>query len=221
MSQDISPDQPRSLDNSTGKTAKGLPLASVSRAQSNSIWGYYRQAVVNGARGHVLEIGVGPWSNLARYSPDIESLTGIEPDARSIKQARKRVEHVEQAGRNVDLRLGSVEALPFPDASFDTVVATFVWCSVGDVSAGLCEIKRVLKPGGELRFLEHVRSRSPRAAHLQDLVTPLYCHLVGNCHPNRDTEQALRAADFEIIECWHINSDRLVPSPTIAGRALR
>lgn len=197
---------------------KGLPLAAASCEQGDSTWEFYRQAVVNGARGRVLEIGVGAWLNLTRYSRDIESLTGIEPNARRIKKARQRAE---QLGWDVDLRQGNVESLPFPDESFDTVVATFVWCSVGDVSAGLREIRRVLKPGGELRFLEHVRSRSSRAARVQDMITPLWQRFAGNCHPNRDTEQAIRAAGFEIVECWHINSDRSLPSPTVVGIALR
>ncbi len=215
MGQDISPDQQQLPD---GETMKGLPLAAASRKPRDSTWEFYRQAVVNGARGRVLEIGAGAWLNLTRYSRDIKSLTGIEPNARRIKQARQRAE---QLGWDVDLRQGNVESLPFPDESFDTVVATFVWCSVDDVPAGLREIRRVLKPGGELRFLEHVRSQSRRAARVQDMITPLRRRFAGNCHPNRDTEQAIRAADFEIVECWHINSDRSLPSPTLVGIALR
>jgi ubiquinone/menaquinone biosynthesis C-methylase UbiE len=128
---------------------------------------------------------------------------------------------MQHLGWEVEVRQGTVEALPFPDASFDTVVATFVWCSVDDVPAGLREIRRVLKPSGELRFLEHVRSRSPWAARVQDLLTPLYRRCADNCHPNRDTEQAIREALFEIVECWHFNSDRILPSPTVVGIALK
>ena len=215
MGQDISPDQQHLPD---GETMKGLPLDAASRKPRDSTWEFYRQAVVNGARGRVLEIGVGAWLNLTRYSRDIKSLTGIEPNARRMKKARQRAE---QLGWDVDLRQGNVESLPFSDESFDTVVATFVWCSVDDVPAGLREIRRVLKPGGELRFLEHVRSQSRRAARVQDMITPLWRRFAGNCHPNRDTEQAIRAAGFEIVECWHINSDRSLPSPTLVGIALR
>jgi SAM-dependent methyltransferase len=218
MGQNIGSDQQHPPDR---ETMKGLPpgqLAAASRKPGDSTWEFYRGAVVTGARGRVLEIGVGAWLNLSRYRRDIESLTGIEPNARSIKKARRRAE---QLGWDVDLRQGKVEALPFADESFDTVVAMFVWCSVGDVPAGLREVRRVLKPGGQLRFLEHVRSRSPRAARLQDLMTPLWRRLAGNCHPNRDTEQAIRAAGFQIVECWHLNSDRILPSPTVVGIALR
>ena len=215
MGQDISRDRQQPPDR---ETMKGLPLAAASRKPGDSTWEFYRQAVVNGARGRVLEIGVGAWLNLTRYQRDIESLTGIEPNARRVKKARQRAQ---QLGWEVDLRQGNVEALPFPDASFDTVVATFVWCSVDDVPAGLREIRRVLKPGGELRFLEHVRSRSPRAARVQDKMTPLWRRIAGNCHPNRDTEQAIRAAGFNIVESWHINSDRTLPSPALVGIALR
>lgn len=215
MGQDISPGRQQPPDS---KTIKGLPLAAASQGSRESTWEFYRRAVVTGARGRVLEIGVGDWLNLTHYRRDIESLTGIEPNARRIKKARRRAQ---QLGWEVDLRQGNVEALPFPDASFDTVVATFVWCSVSDVPAGLREIRRVLKPGGELRFLEHVRSRSPRGARVQDRMTPLWRRIAGNCHPNRDTEQAIRDAGFNIIESWHINIDRTLPSPAVVGIALR
>jgi ubiquinone/menaquinone biosynthesis C-methylase UbiE len=215
VGQNISPDQQHPLGS---ETIKGLPLAAASRWPHDSTWEFYRRAAISGARGLVLEIGVGAWLNLTRYSRDIKSLTGIEPNARSIKKAMQRAQ---QLGWDVDLRQGTFESLPFPDESFDTVVATFVWCSVSDVPAGLREIRRVLKPGGELRFLEHVRSQSPRAARVQDMMTPLWRRLAGNCHPNRDTEQAIRAAGFQIVESWHLYSDRSLPSPTVVGIAFR
>ena len=215
MAQDISPEKPQPTN---GQTIKGLPLAAASRKPRESTWEFYRRAVVNGARGRVLEIGVGAWLNLTRYSPDIESLTGIEPNARSFKKARQRAQ---QLGQAVDLRQGTVEALPFPDASFDTVVATLVWCSVDDVPAGLREIRRVLKPGGALRFFDHVRSRSLWAARVQDIMTPLWRRLAGDCHPNRDTEQAIRAAGFEVVECWRLSSYGASLFPIVVGIALR
>lgn len=193
-------------------------LAAASGEQANSSWEFYRGAVIGGARGHVLEIGVGKWMNLTRYSHEVKSLSGIEPDAASLRQARQRAE---QLGLNVDLRQAQVEALPFADASFDTVTGTLVWCSVVDVPAGLREVMRVLKPGGELRFLEHVRSRSHRAARVQDMITPLWRLFTGGCHPNRDTEQAIRAAGFEIVECWRVNIDRSFATPTLIGVAIK
>lgn len=214
MEQGITPDA-QQISNSG--MMKGLPLAAARREQGDSTWEFYRRAVVNGARGCVLEIGVSAWLNLTRYSREVESLAGIEPNAGQLRKARQRAEHL---GWNVDLRQGHVESLPFPDASFDTVVATLVWCSVSDVPAGLREIRRVLKPGGELRFLEHVRSRSRRAARVQDMITPLWRRFAGNCHPNRDTEQAIRTAGFEIVERWQINTDRSFAAPTLVGIAI-
>jgi len=98
----------------------------------------------------------------------------------------------------VPLVRARAEALPFRDGAFDTVVSGLVFCSVGDVARGLAEVRRVLKPGGMLRMLEHVRSRRPFAAWLQDRTQPAWTWFTGGCHPNRATEAAVAAAGFEI-----------------------
>jgi ubiquinone/menaquinone biosynthesis C-methylase UbiE len=98
----------------------------------------------------------------------------------------------------VPLVLASAAALPFRDATFDTVIAGLVFCSVPAAPAGLAEVKRVLRPGGRLRMLEHVRSTRPWKARLQDWVQPAWTTLSGGCHPNRDTERTVVEAGFDI-----------------------
>ena len=93
---------------------------------------------------------------------------------------------------------GSAEALPFRDAVFDTVVASLVLCSVAEPARSLAEVKRVLRPDGRLRMLEHVRSRRAWKAAFQDRVQPLWTWASGGCRPNRDTERAVEAAGFVI-----------------------
>jgi ubiquinone/menaquinone biosynthesis C-methylase UbiE len=96
-----------------------------------------------------------------------------------------------------------VEQMPFRDATFDTVVSGLVFCSVEDVPRGLAEVKSVLKPGGVLRMLDHVRAASPVAARLQDLTQPVWTWFTGGCHPNRDTEAAVSAAGFAVDLATH------------------
>ncbi|MGH4011857.1 MAG: class I SAM-dependent methyltransferase [Pseudonocardiaceae bacterium] len=93
---------------------------------------------------------------------------------------------------------GHGDALPAEDGTFDAAVASLVLCSVPDVRSALAELRRVLRPGGELRFLEHVRSEMPWFGLLQDAITPLWSRAGGGCHPNRDTAAAIRAAGFHI-----------------------
>ena len=98
----------------------------------------------------------------------------------------------------VPLVVGSAEALPFRDGVFDTVVSGLVFCSVRDPRRGLAEVRRVLRPGGALRMLEHVRSTHPWKARVQDRIQPAWTWVMGGCHPNRDTERAVEAAGFRI-----------------------
>jgi ubiquinone/menaquinone biosynthesis C-methylase UbiE len=98
----------------------------------------------------------------------------------------------------VPLVRAAAEALPFRDGAFDTVVSGLVLCSVTDPGRALAEVRRVLRPGGELRALEHVRSTVPWRARWQDRVQPLWTRLTGGCRPNRDTERAVEAAGFAI-----------------------
>ena len=118
----------------------------------------------------------------------------------------------------MDLRPIDVQSMPFPNASFDAVVATLTFCSVANAGAGLREVRRVLKPGGEFRFLEHVRARRSVWARLQSLVKPLTRRYGGGCEWDRDTLRAIRAAGFVLSDIRH---DMLAFIPIVVGSATR
>lgn len=152
----------------------------------------WRQWLARGAKGRVLEIGAGTGRNLPLYPAEV-TVVAVEPAAPSLARARRRAPHI-------PLVRASVEALPFREGAFDTAVSGLVFCSVPDPAKGLGEVRRVLKPGGLLRMLEHVRSESARGARWQDFIQPAWTKIAGGCHPNRDTEATLRAAGFEPLE---------------------
>jgi ubiquinone/menaquinone biosynthesis C-methylase UbiE len=143
-----------------------------------------------GASGRVLEIGCGTGRNLPRYR-SVASVVGVDPSLDALRRARRRAP-------SATLVCASGEALPFRDASFDTAVSSLVLCSVPNPSAVLAEARRVLRLTGSFRLLEHVRSESRWQARLQDLVQPVWTRVTGGCHPNRDTEAAVRAAGFRL-----------------------
>jgi len=120
--------------------------------------------------------------------------------------------------QNIELRQAGAEELPFEDASFDTVVSTLVFCSVGDPSRGLAEVRRVLKPGGTFRFVEHVRADGGWKARVQDAIVPLWGWLGAGCHPNRRTLETMKAAGFEIVES---SREKLSGFPVVVGVARR
>jgi ubiquinone/menaquinone biosynthesis C-methylase UbiE len=150
----------------------------------------WRRWLVRGARGRTLEVGCGTGRNLPLYPPAVRAL-GVDPCWETLAAARRR------APGALFVR-ASAEALPFRACAFDTVVASLVFCSVPDPMRGLAEVKRVLAPGGVLRMMEHVRSRSALGGRVQDLVQPAWTRLAGGCHPNRETERSVEAAGFRI-----------------------
>jgi ubiquinone/menaquinone biosynthesis C-methylase UbiE len=162
------------------------------------LWGIRerRRRVVCGAAGTTLELGVGTGLNFPFYVK-ARYVVGIDPDPHMLRRARPR------AGRaRLPIRLvrGGGEALPFRDASFDTVISTLVFATIPDPHAAAREVRRVLKPDGQLRFFEHFRSGQPLLAALQDAVTPVWKRFLGGCQPNRDIVWIFREAGFEILE---------------------
>lgn len=139
----------------------------------------------------VLEVGVGTGRGMAYYRPEL-AVTAIDFSPRMLAQARQRAAR-EQI--TVDLREADVQALPFPDASFDTVIATCVFCSVPDPILGLRELRRVLVLGGQLLLLEHVLSHRPLLSRAMRLLNPLVVRLSG-ANINRETVENVRRAGF-------------------------
>jgi ubiquinone/menaquinone biosynthesis C-methylase UbiE len=154
-----------------------------------------RRELLAEARGRVLELGAGTGLNLDLYPEGIEHLTLTEPDPHMTKQLREKLV---TSKRKAELVETGAERLPFPDDSFDTAVVTLVLCTVPDPAASLAEIKRVLKPGGQLLYLEHVRSRHPDLAKWQDRLESPWRFLADGCHCNRDTVSAISAAGFDL-----------------------
>jgi ubiquinone/menaquinone biosynthesis C-methylase UbiE len=158
-----------------------------------------RHELLAGARGRVVEVGAGTGLNLEHYPKGIEGLTLTEPDPHMTKRLRDKLAAL---GRSTEISVigAPAEKLPFPDDSIDTVVVTLVLCTVPDPAAALREISRVLKPDGQLLFLEHVRSRDPALAKWQDRLERPWRFLGDGCHCNRDTVAAIGTAGFRLGE---------------------
>lgn len=171
-----------------------------------------RAHILRGIEGDVLEIGAGTGANLPIYGPDAR-LVLAEPGPHMRRRLRAR------APSAVDVIDAAAERLPFADASFDAVVSTLVLCSVERVEAALSEIHRVLRPGGTLCFIEHVRATGFVRGAAQDLMTPLWRCVAGNCHLNRRTVPALRSLQFEV----EIDDETVMGAlfPIVTGRAVK
>jgi SAM-dependent methyltransferase len=161
--------------------------------------GALRDFAAGGARGRVLEIGAGTGINLQHYDwSQVESLEMAEPDPYMAQHITPKLAALPAEARaKVHLQDAPAEQLPFPDASFDCAVVTLVLCSVSDLTAAIAELRRVVKPGGELRLVEHVKGEGARAK-VQSLVQPVYGWTSGNCQLSRQTEQALRNGGFDV-----------------------
>jgi ubiquinone/menaquinone biosynthesis C-methylase UbiE len=154
--------------------------------------GRWRRWLARGARGRTLDIGCGTGRNLPLLPPGVRAIA-LDPSPDAVRRARERAPRV-------PFVIARAEALPFRDATFDTVVSGLVFCSVGDPARGLAEVRRVLRPGGELRMLEHVRATTRWHARVQDWIQPAWTWVAGGCHPNRATEDTVARAGFVIDE---------------------
>jgi ubiquinone/menaquinone biosynthesis C-methylase UbiE len=152
-----------------------------------------RRDLVSTATGATVEIGAGTGLNLDHYPAAVTRLVLTEPNAHMRARLQSKLN-----GRDAEVVDAAAERLGFDDDSFDTAVCTLVLCTVPEQAPALAEIRRVLKPGGRLLFLEHVLSERPGIARLQGLARPVYYVMGRGCHPNRDTLAAIRAAGFEV-----------------------
>ncbi|MBK1782964.1 class I SAM-dependent methyltransferase [Prauserella cavernicola] len=154
-----------------------------------------RAELLAGLRGHVVEPGPGTGLNFGHYPASVERVSAVEPEPTLRERARAAAE---RAPVPIDVVDGLADRLPLADGEADAVVVTGVLCSVADPPAVLAEFRRVLRPGGELRFYEHVRAGGARG-RWQDAADLVWPSLMGGCHPNRDTLGAVRRAGFEVV----------------------
>jgi ubiquinone/menaquinone biosynthesis C-methylase UbiE len=156
----------------------------------------YRREVVAAAIGRVLEVGVGSGLNFPLYDKRVEIVFGIDPSPRLLAIARQRAA---AAGVPAQLLQGTASTIPLADRTVDTVVMTWTLCSITDPSAALREMRRVLKPHGQLLFAEHGLSPEAGIERWQHRLTPIWCHLAGGCHLDRKMDDLIRSAGFDIL----------------------
>ena len=173
----------------------------------------HRRELLAGLHGRVVDVGAGNGRNFGFYPPEVDEVTAVEPEPLLRSLAAQSAPDARVAVNVVD---GVAEALPLQDASVDAAVASLVLCTVPDQPGALAELRRVIKPGGELRFLEHVHSNNPRQARIEDLMDHVWPHIAGGCHPNRDTAAAIAAAGFEVERCDRFGFSPGFPMPKIA-----
>lgn len=155
----------------------------------------HRQELLACLSGRVIEVGAGHGLNFSHYPETVSEVVAVEPEDYLRQRA---IEAAAKVPVTIDVVDGLAAALPGEDGSFDGGVISLVLCSVPDQSPALAELHRVIRPGGELRFYEHVISESPRFARFQRVATPVWRHLAGGCHPDRDTMSAIVDAGFVI-----------------------
>jgi ubiquinone/menaquinone biosynthesis C-methylase UbiE len=180
----------------------------------------WRHGLLKQVSGEVLEVGAGTGANIQLYSANVTRLVLTEPD----KHMRKILNG--HAGNcrlnNISVTSGTAEQIEADDETFDYVVASLVCCSVMNLKACLREIRRVLRPGGSLVFLEHVAATEGTSRRQwQNRITPVWKTFMGNCHLNRETEQAIVAEGFDIIQIERESMRKAPPivRPTIRGIA--
>jgi SAM-dependent methyltransferase len=172
------------------------------------------------ASGRTLDIGAGTGANLSLFPPAVSELVLVEPDPHMLRKLRARLSRVSASTEVVQT---GAETLPFGDASFDTAAFTLVLCTVPDPTGALAEAARVLKPGGKLLFVEHVRAEDPGLARWQDRLEGPWRFLADGCHCNRDTAGMIEAGPFEQLRLEHGRLPKMPPliRPLLCGSAVR
>lgn len=179
-----------------------------------------RRKALQGIRGRVVEVGCGNGRNFAHYPLDVTEVVAVEPEG-TLRACAERA--AADASVPISVVAGHADDLPVEGGSFDAAVVSLVLCSVPDPVTALAEVRRVLRPGGEMRFGEHVRAENRVGAAVQDLVTPLSAKFDAGCRQNRDTEAAIRAAGFAMatLERFSFQPYPLLPGqPMIMGTAV-
>ncbi len=157
-----------------------------------------REQYVSSATGDVLEIGIGSGLNLAHYSPDVTSITGLDPAPELTAIAQERAQNV---AAPVQILEASGEEIPADDNRYDSLVCTWTLCSIPNVYAALREMRRVLKPGGQFYFIEHGRAPDPNIIRWQLRLEPLWKKIGGGCHLSRRADELIGDAGFGITSC--------------------
>ena len=185
----------------------------VNLAMRNSQLAPYRERIMGHASGRVVEIGIGSGVNLPLYTEHATKIVGLEPHPKLLKMAS------ENAGRvPAELIEGSAESIPLDDSSVDTVVTTWTLCTIPDVAKALAEMRRVLKPDGQLLFVEHGLSPDEGVRKWQNRLTPVWKKIAGGCHLNRPMRALIENAGFQISRL----DTRYMPGPkpmTLCTRA--
>lgn len=178
-----------------------------------------RRSVLAQASGRTLDIGSGTGSNIPLYPEQVTELVLAEPDPHMQRALRRRLDEEGRAG--VELVQAPAERLPFPDSSFDCVACTMVLCTVPDPAVALGELARVLRPGGKLLFLEHVRSADPGFARMQDRLEKPWRFVADGCHCNRDSLATIERSAFAVKDFKRDQMPRapLFMKPLVYGSA--
>ena len=182
----------------------------------------WRQELLRQLHGDVLELGAGTGANVGFYPDEVSRLVLSEPDRHMRRQLSSKLESLGLSRASV--AGGSAERIEAADESFDWVVSSLVCCSVNNLQASLAEVRRVLKPGGGFVFMEHVAATAGTSRRKwQNRLNPLWKTLMGNCHLNRETEQAIVDAGLEIAQIERESMRKAPPivRPTIRGIAIK